>query len=1411
MKAKLILLLFVTLFFTAIHSFVFAQKKFQKKFSKIEASYQAGKLKSAYKQNASLINSVLRAGQKDNEFGVKAYLYQGMIQQGMGRSYDYELSFKEALSVARRLYGDTGRVLYETHLNIAETYYEFGNYRKAIEATNKANEAYLKSKQKAIGFYPNQTLLLAKINTKLGYLNRADSLANIALPLLNQRIVKAENVVDTKGKVKAVKVPSQELKARKQAYAWALSLKADVLREKGLFQSADSMYKIANQWIVKNLGSKNPVYSSNLIAVASMEEQKGNLRTANNLYSKSFSVVKNRQDMYFFHGFEKLVYGKIIKDEFKSTPNKSMRLWENKTRMHFKSENIYYGDEEIMDEWFVAHKYKNHSADERLREDMLGFRFVPKYSQSHIKAQDVFTFIALQRREYKTAEDTLWAIMDIMKELYGEQTPAYHLRKLDLADFYLKKTNNFKKAEEIYLESFVGVVSKEMSPRNEKYVWYLNDLGSLYAAGENFTKSSEYLSKAEKQAKVNFGTDSPKYGYVLGNLANTLLNQGKYVEARQMFEQAEKILNAGDLDDYTPSYALIYQNIAEGYSTFGLYQNSEKCLAKAERILELCLKKGFDIGGNSSPDDVAAYYIRTGKYHDAEKMLKQSVLDKEKIKGKNASELIKPLNLLGRLYFTLGDFAQSENNLNRATKLSISYSGDSTLKYAESLKILRKLYAAFGDYQKAEQACLKQIAITTKILGRENINVADALVDLAVIKFNQGQSVNDSRQMLVEASAILKKQLGADNPYYINGLKTMAFFQMETNKFASADSLITVTEKYWEQKLGKDNIYTPELDLARGDLYRKQSKYDLALEKYTHAQGLYKSKFSTKHPDYVKTVSRIAKTNYVKGDYKSSLAAIKIATEGYYNFILKYFPVLSFGEKSKYWDLIKTDFEFFNSLALKMKDQNPDLVGQMYDYVLATKALLLSNSIKVRQRILNSGNTALIEKFNKWNASKDLYTKSLSYSNDQLKQENIDPEKLESTIEDLEKELSASSEEFARSFENKSFRWKDVRKSLKDKEAAVEIVRFRHYTTSFSDSVIYAALIVTSESNGNPDIVILPNGKQLEKKYIKYYRNTIKFKNEDELSYDVFWKPIEAKLKNINTVYLSCDGVYNQINIETLEDNNNTYVIDKYNIVLVSNTKDLVLNSIYEKKKLKKTGINNITLIGNPLFYSDNSTISNRSIPQLTGAEVEAKEISDLYSSNKWKNSLFVSAQADEEKIKLMEGSRILHVATHGYFQPDQSSGKQDENSALKKNEVNPLFRSGILLSGAGDLMDNNFSAANVNSQNGILTAYEAMNMNLENTELVTLSACETGLGDVQIGEGVAGLQRSFLVAGADNVVMSLFKVNDEITEKLMLTFYSKWLKSGDKRKAFIDAKKEIKEQHPESIYWGSFIMIGIN
>ena len=205
-------------------------------------------------------------------------------------------------------------------------------------------------------------------------------------------------------------------------------------------------------------------------------------------------------------------------------------------------------------------------------------------------------------------------------------------------------------------------------------------------------------------------------------------------------------------------------------------------------------------------------------------------------------------------------------------------------------------------------------------------------------------------------------------------------------------------------------------------------------------------------------------------------------------------------------------------------------------------------------------------------------------------------------------------------------------------------------------------------------------------------------------------------------------------------------------------------------------------------------------IPVLPATEKEVDEIQKLLIKNSWTANNFKRSNATEENLKRSENPKLIHIATHGFFLSDVDL----EDSERSELASNPLFRSGVLLAGAGVDRD-----ATQSVEDGVLTAYEAMNLNLDQTELVVLSACETGLGEVRNGEGVYGLQRSFLVAGANTVMMSLWQVDDVATQELMNSFYAFWLQGTDKHEAFRKAQLQMKEKYQIPYFWGAFVLIG--
>ena len=214
--------------------------------------------------------------------------------------------------------------------------------------------------------------------------------------------------------------------------------------------------------------------------------------------------------------------------------------------------------------------------------------------------------------------------------------------------------------------------------------------------------------------------------------------------------------------------------------------------------------------------------------------------------------------------------------------------------------------------------------------------------------------------------------------------------------------------------------------------------------------------------------------------------------------------------------------------------------------------------------------------------------------------------------------------------------------------------------------------------------------------------------------------------------------------------------------------------------------------------------------PALPGTKAEIDAVSGVLQTAGYTASRVTGGEANEASIKALKGPTLVHIATHGYFLPDSEGDAMGVSAEHAKN--NPLLRSGLILSGAPDPTKEEKRADLSGSDNGVLTAYEAMNLNLEGTSLLVLSACETGLGEVRAGEGVYGLQRAFQVAGARTLLMSLWKVDDAATQLLMTSFYTNWIKTGNKLTAFKQAQTQLRAnpKYKESYYWGAFVMLGL-
>jgi CHAT domain-containing protein len=294
--------------------------------------------------------------------------------------------------------------------------------------------------------------------------------------------------------------------------------------------------------------------------------------------------------------------------------------------------------------------------------------------------------------------------------------------------------------------------------------------------------------------------------------------------------------------------------------------------------------------------------------------------------------------------------------------------------------------------------------------------------------------------------------------------------------------------------------------------------------------------------------------------------------------------------------------------------------------------------------------------------------------------------------------------------------------------------------------------------------------------------------------YDLVYKPIHLLLNDVDHIFISPDGMLNMLPFEALKDETNKYLLDKALVSYVSAGRDIMRFGVLESKSEKAV------LFYNPDFEAldishaaeyrsaknfDFGSIRFSPLPQTAA---EAKYILDVLEEGEIPVETFSGADASESNLYSLNKPKILHIATHGFFVDGDGS---------------PMYRSGFALAGASESVKKGIS-------DGLMSADKITGANLHGTDLVVLSACDTGAGEVMNGEGVFGLKRAFMLSGAKSVVFSNWKVSDRVTAEFMGKFYEYMLSEKYNRaEALRRAQLDIKDRYRSPFYWASFSLTG--
>lgn len=1060
--------------------------------------------------------------------------------------------------------------------------------------------------------------------------------------------------------------------------------------------------------------------------------------------------------------------------------------------------------------------------------------------------------------------------MEVAKKGMGEKNPET-LTLMNNAGFLYSKNGLYDKAEDLHLQT-LSLRREVLGDRHPDTLTSMNNLADVYQKQGKLVKAGELFSETLSLREEILGLHHPQTLNAMGNLAHLSAKRGEFETSVKLYSRTLQLRKEtlGELHLETLStltaLASVHQEKGDYGTAADLFTQAmgaykESLGDRHERYLEC-------------KNNLAMAYFGQGWNKRAEVELNETLHQYNEILGEHHPNTLRVMDNLGTVYRVSGKFDQAEELLQKVLVLRVDSLGKGHLDTLVTINNLALLYQAMGLYDKAEMHYSEVLTGRRARLGSNSPDTAVALHNLAFLYTAQGRVV-EARDYYTESLDVLTSTVGEKHPDTLHAMANLANLYLDMGDLKVAEELIPKVLRLRTEALGEhhpDTILSlNSYSMLQMELHGDQQAVETA-EKVVDASIL---AYGMEHPTTLVAKNNLAflyqhfnRFNQAETLYKEVLKSrLRVLGEVHPDTLLSRFNVaelyLETGRNGLAFEQLKKHFHSSNAYLQKIiwgagEDTRQAYIDQQHDernlYLslfsqLSTDASLvefwnvsltrkgrlqsIASQVIAITNMLKNEDPELKDILARFNEARSALASLTFTETDSWR----DRETLRKELNELERLLGAKAKE--QQAVDEEIRPETVQSALGGDEVLIDFLIFNKVNLKQLDTEarqIYAVVVAPGEKLRLIHLGPLRPVTSLVKNYRKTMnptsggsrgfqsnerRQTLEKAAKD--LHDLLWRPLQPFLAGKNKVFLVPDGILNLLPFKALLDDEGDYLLNTYSIVRLNSARDLI-------KKKQQVSIGESAVFSNPDYINtlDQTPGVTRGIAiktselwftPLPGTAAEGEQVMALMQGGKRSVKLFTQQVARESSLMALDSPPILHLATHGYYLEDISRNKGlgaqhsiqrlDSGKLGVANVENPLARSGLALYNA------NLGVRGqklTDGTDGLLSALEVLNLKLAGTQLVVLSACETGVGEVQTGEGVYSLNRAFQEAGAKSVLSTLWPISDQGTMRLMEDFYSRVLDDISPQQALQLSQQDFQkdELFRDPFFWAPFVMVGL-